>query len=385
MLKPIPCLGFIAALALVLPALAVPIVPTTDSEVIETLPAVSGNRADERRLKRDLAARPTDARVAAAAARHYLDQAHALGDPRFAGRALAALQAWPDAATAPTEVLLMQATVQQFLHDFEGAAAGLERLVQRKPGDAQAWLTLATVRRVQGRYAQSDAACAALGRIDAGVYGVACRAENDALRGQFHGARGSLAQLLATPRLPAATRGWLLTTLAELEARAGRSTEAEAAYRGALAAQAGDAYTVMSFADFLIDRQRDLEAIAQLAGQPRTDAVLLRLAIAGTRANTPAGARDAREMRERITLSNERPDARLLHAREQAMFALWVDQQPQRALALARSNVTQQREPLDLLVLAQAARAAGAAQALRETENLVREVGLRDQRIAALL
>jgi predicted Zn-dependent protease len=385
MVKPISCLGFVTALMLAWQVHAAPIVPTSDSEVIETLPAVSGNRADERRLKRDLAARPGDASVAATAARHYLDQAHALGDPRFAGRALAALQAWPDAATAPTEVLLMQATVQQFLHDFDGAAAGLERLVQRKPGDAQAWLTLATVRRVQGRYAQSDAACAALGRIDAGVYGAACRAENDALRGQFDGARGTLVRLLATPRLPASTRGWLLTTLAELETRAGRSAQADAAYRGALTAQPGDAYAAMAFADFLIGQQRDVEAIAQLAGQARTDAVLLRLAIAGTRANTLAGARDAREMRERIALSNERPDARLLHAREQAMFALWVDQQPQRALVLARSNVTQQREPLDLLVLAQAARAAGATQALRETKRLLSEVGLRDQRIAALL
>ena len=113
--------------------------------------------------------------------------------------------------------------------------------------------------------------------------------------------------------------------------------------------------------------------------------MLLRLAIAGTRANTRDGLLDAREMRERIALANLRPDAKVFHAREQAMFALWVDKQPQRALALARSNVTQQREPLDLLVLAQAARATGQAVALRETEKLLNEMGLRDPRIAALL
>jgi predicted Zn-dependent protease len=370
--------------AWLVPAHAAPITPTSDAEVIETLPAVSGNRAEERRIKRELVARPHDAAVATAAARHYLSQAHELGDPRFAGRALAALQAWPEPAAAPTEVLLMQATVQQYLHEFDPAAHKLELLLKREPREAQAWLTLATVRRVQGRYAESDAACASLSRLDAGLYGAACQAENEGLRGRFEPARVALNTLLATPRLAAATRGWLLTTLAELEARSGRADAAEAAYRSALAAQA-DSYTTMSFADFLIGLGRDADALDQLKGQTRTDAMLLRLAIAGTRANTADGARDARELRERIALANLRPDAKVFHAREQAMFALWVDKHPQRALALARSNVTQQREPLDLLVLAQAARASGQPAALREAGQLLERIGLRDARVAAIL
>ena len=363
---------------------ATPIVPANDAEVIETLPAVAGNRAEERKIKRELAANPRDAKLAAATARHYLEQARELGDPRFAGQAQAALQAWPEPAAAPTEVLLMQATVQQYLHEFEPAAHKLELLLKREPREAQAWLTLATVRRVQGRYADSDVACASLGRLGAALYATACQAENDGLRGQVDIARVALKGLLATPRLPMATRGWLFTTLAELEARSGQPDDAEAAYRSALEAQA-DSYATMSFADFLIERGRDADALDQLKGQRRTDAMLLRLAIAGTRANTPEAARDAREMRERISLANLRPDAKVFHAREQAMFALWVDKQVPRALALARSNVTQQREPLDLLVLAQAARAAGQSAALRETETLLNEIGLRDQRIAALL
>jgi tetratricopeptide (TPR) repeat protein len=373
-----------AALALAGAAHAEPIVPASDSEVVETLPAAAGNRAEERRVKRELAARPLDAKLAAASSQHYLDQARELGDPRFAGQALAALQAWPDAEKAPTEVLLMQATVQQFLHEFDPAAHKLELLLKREPRQAQAWLTLATVRRVQGRYDASDAACAALGRLGAALYATACRAENDGLRGRFDSARPALNTLLATPQLAPATRNWLLTSLAELEARAGRPAEAEAAYRAALSAQA-DSYTTMSFADFLIGLGRNTDALTQLKGQRRTDAMLLRMAIAGTRSNAPEGAGDAREMRERIALANLRPDAKLFHAREQAMFALWVDQQPQRALALARANVTQQREALDLLVLAQAARASGQTEALRETGKLMNEVGLRDQRIAALL
>src|SRR4051794_40398806 len=104
-----------------------PLMPKHDDEVVETLPA-SGSRAEERRWRRDAAADPAQA---VALARRRLAQARAQGDPRHAGQALAALRAWPDAATAPDDVLLMRATIEQYLHEFDEAAAHLERLLQR--------------------------------------------------------------------------------------------------------------------------------------------------------------------------------------------------------------------------------------------------------------
>jgi tetratricopeptide (TPR) repeat protein len=363
---------------------AEPLVPTSDSQVIEVLPAAGGDRAQERRLRRDWAADPGDAIRAVALSRRYLEQARVDGDPRRAGLALAALHAWPDPNKAPDEVLLMLATIEQYLHDFDTAANHLERLVKRQPQHAQAWLTLATVRRVQGRYAESDKSCEALAAIGAALFAQACRAENDGLRGDFDGARDTLVRLEHRPRIDVDTRNWLLATLAETEARAGRSTQAEAAYRSALAAR-HDAYTIMSYADFLMQQERHTDAIELLRDQPRNDAVLLRLAIAGTRAKSPGAARDVREMRERMTLASLRPDARTTHAREQAMFALWVDGAPQRALYMARINVRHQREPLDLLVLAQAARAVGHADAIAEADSLRKDMGLHDQRLDSLL
>lgn len=109
------------------------VTPTRDDEVIETLPAVSANRAEDRRLRQQLGANPGDAAVAVQLARRYLDHARKEGDPRYAGRALAALQAWPTADAAPDEVLLLLATLQQFLHDFDASARNLERLVKRQP------------------------------------------------------------------------------------------------------------------------------------------------------------------------------------------------------------------------------------------------------------
>jgi len=372
------------AAALALPAGAVPIVPKHDDDVIEVLPSGGGSRVEERRLRRALAAEPGNAAHAAELAKHYIGLARGSGDPRFAGQALAALAAWPDPATAPPQVLLMQATVAQYLHDFDASVALLERLVARDPRHAQAWLTLATVRRVQGRYADSDRACRQLSALGAGVYGDACLAENQSLRGEWQGARETLTRLAADPQLDPSTRNWLLTTLAETEERAGNNAAAESAYGKALAASP-DAYTAIAYADWLIARGRHRDALALLGEREPNDAILLRQAIAATLADAPDAKRASAEMRERMAQANLRPEARSVHAREQAMFALWVERQPARALELARINVAKQREPIDVLLLAQAAKAAGAGDALREAEHLRSQMGLADRRLDAIL
>ena len=387
-----PCFstGALAAglfLALVIfAAEAVPIIPSRDDEVIEVLPATSGSRGDDRRLRKALAERPDDPTLAVKVAQRYLDQAHASGDPRFAGLALAALRAWPDPARMPADLLLMRATLQQYLHEFDAAVGDL-RLLLARPGserNSQAWLTLATVLRVQGRYADSDAACREVGGAGVSVYATACLAENAALRGEVGAARKSFEALLADPQLAAGTRAWLTTSLAELEERDGRVAAADAAYRAVLRL-GPDTYAAIAYADFLIAQRRPVEALKVLKDEARTDTVVLRLAIAGTLAKTAQGERDVAEMRERIALANERPEARVFHGREQAMFALVVERAPELALALARGDVARQREPLDLLVFAEAARASGQREAIEEARRLKAAVGLHDRRIDALL
>ncbi len=366
-------------------ASAEPIVPTRDDEVIEVLPGLGASRLEERRARRALAQRPNDPALAVGIARRLLARAHDDGDPRFAGQAQAAISAWSD-SDAPDDVLLLRADLQQYLHEFDASVLSLQRLLARPSGAglAQAWLTLATVRRVQGRYAESDQACAKLAQANAALYAGACAAENAALRGEFDAARTSLAKLMAASGVTAATQAWLLVTQAELEQRAGRAEAADAAFRKSLALQS-DSYARLAYADFLIEQRRPVEALQWLVGESRNDAVLLRLAIAGKLAKSADAARDAAEMRERITVANLRPDAKLFHGREQAMFALAVEGDAARALALARGNAAHQREPLDLVVFAQAAKAAGDAAALHEARSLAAQIGLRDERIQALL
>lgn len=377
----------IAALAATGAACAVPRVPASDGEVVEALPALAGGPREERRLRRELAQHSRDERVAVAAAQAYLELARAQGDARYAGHALGALQAWAPATAdaTPVEVLVMRATVAQFLHDFDGAEAALKTALARNPTHAQGWITLATVLRVRGRYAESDAACRALGRAGPALYAIACLAENAGLRGDPAAARRALQGLLADPALAgprqAATRQWLLTSVAEIEELAARPAAAELAYRQAL--EAGrSGYLLLAYSDFLLRSGRASEVALLLADEARSDAVLLRLAAAA-----PPGSaqRDAQELQARFDAAALRPGASAVHAREEALFALDVRKDAQRALALARVNARLQREPVDLLLFARAAVTAGDEAARLEVKALLRQTGLRDARIDAIL
>ena len=326
------------------PAHSVPIKPASDDDVIEVLPAVPGGRSEQKRLRKALAAQPRDVTLALTVARRYLEQAHESGDPRFAGMAMAAIEPWPDEATMSDDLLMMRATVQQYLHQFDDSVRLLERLLARPSGkgQSQAWLTSATSAPRAGRYADSDAACKQLAPTGAALHARACMAENAALRGDVDRARAAFALLLSNPREAAATQAWLSTSLAELEQRSGNGPAAEAAFKRALSL-APDTYTRLAYADLLIERRRPAEVLSLLAGEARSDTVLLRLVIAGTQARSATAAADVAEMRERIALANQRPEAMVFHGREQAMFALAVENDPDRALDLARGNVAQQR------------------------------------------
>jgi len=181
--------------------------------------------------------------------------------------------------------------------------------------------------------------------------------------------------------------------MAEIHELAGRVPQADAAYRQAMGAGASG-YDVLACSDFVLNHNRPAEVLPLLEAEARSDAVLLRIVIATRRLaaqnklSTPqreAAQRDAEELAARFDAAALRPGNSQLHAREHALFALDVRGDAQQALALARLNVQLQREPIDLLVFARAASAAGDDRARREVRELMQQIGLRDARVDAVL
>ena len=365
-------------------ALAAPFVPTRDDQVVEQLPA---RLAGMRTLSQIDTAPAPDANEAVVRAGVLLDQARDRGDPRYAGYALAAIAPWNDDPAAPAALVVLKATLAQYQHDFDGARRTLERLLATRPTDPQALLVLATIARVQGRYADSDAAC---NRVTPALYSSACLAENAALRGRFDVARRVLASLIAESRRlgdsSSSVHGWLLTTLAELEERAGDPAAAARAFDEARAL-GRDAYLILDDVDLRIDRGDPAAALPMLLAEPQPygDGVLLRLAIAAKAAGDPRAQAYAEDLGARFEAARLRGDAISIHGREYARFIDEVARRPRDALVVARDNLRIQKEPADFLVMAHAAHAANDAAALAEVTAEAHRIGLVDRRLDALV
>lgn len=368
---------------------AAPRTPTADSEVLERLPArATDPRARElNRLREAWRARPQALATALPLARAYVDATAAEGDPRYIGYAQAALQPWWDLPDPPPEVRVQRAVLRQFDHQFEPALTDLDAALQVDPDLGDAWAWRAAIHLVRADYAQARRSCDGLAARAPALIATACHAQVDAVTGQAAKAASALERALqSASEGDPAQRLWVQTRLAETHERLGHWAEAETAFRAGLALGRDDVYLLAAYGDFLLDRGRPAEVRVLLKDRGRADVLLLRLALAARALGAPAATEAAalsRELGARFDAAHARGDTS--HQKEEARYLLGLHGDDpasvKKALALARNNYTQQREPADarlLLEAALAARDAAAAEpALRwMSESRIESVAL---------
>lgn len=358
------------------------VLPASDDQVLEVLPAVTRDRPAAAGAIA-VTSRSVDTALAAKQARDAVSVARQTGDSRYWGRAQAVLTPWWDRTDAPADLAVLQATVQQGRHEFEAARKVLAAALARSPGHAQGWLNLASLERLSGRYAESLRACAAVARAGQALYAQACQWETRSLQGDAVAGGQGLRALLAATSDPG-QRSWLLSLLAEHLERAGDDTGAASAYRDSLQ-QEPDLYTAIAYSDLLLRTGRPALALKTLDALPATDAVLLRRAAAWRRTGDSRWTAVRSELRERTAELARRGDDASLHARELALAAWWLDDDAQSAVQLARSNLRLQREPMDWWVALGSAHEAQDAIALAQIGAELRAAGLRDARLAAVV
>ncbi len=355
-----------------------------DAEIVAEVPARRRDpaAAERARLRRALDARPRDLDTAARLARMLIAAARASGDPRFLGRAEAALRPWWEEATPPAEALLLRATIRQSRHEFEPALADLDRLVAAAPDDAQAWLTRAVVLGVRARYREGLASCARLEALASALVVAACRAPLLGVTGGTRDAAHALAAAMRFARTPVEA-AWAEALLSDLELWSGDAPAAEARLQRMVARDPGDGAARAALADLVLDGGRAAEAAALVDGRDGDDAMLLRRALARV-AQGAAGAADpaVQAMAARFEAARLRGDP--VHQREEARFALVAARDPARALRLAEQNWRVQKEPADARILLEAAAAAGAPDAATPALAWLDETGCEWPRLRAL-
>ena len=358
-----------------------PFLPRDNGEVLEKLRATAFDPGAHaiRELRTRLTADPTNLSLACQYARCCIERSRSDADPRFLGRAQAALAPWWDLATPPIDALVLRATLKQSQHEFTNALLDLDLAARISPGNPQVWLTRVTILTVLGDYAGARRACLPLAELAPGIIALTAAANVSALNGGAEPACGLLRNALtANTSASGDEKDWALTALAEAEARLGHDAEAETDFKNALALGGHDPYLLGAYADLLLDEGRAAEVAKMLKDELRADALLLRLALAESAMNPPPATLQDHmaALSARYEAGHMRGD--FVHQREEARFDLWLLKNPQKALRLAQTNWKAQHEPADIRILLESALAARDPAAARPALDFIRTNHLED-------
>lgn len=362
-----------------------PRVPTDPNEVLETLAFGSASSDPKSReataLRAELAKNPRDLDLATKLAKLDIQLSRERSDPRYLGHAQAALAPWWAMEDAPVEVLVLRATIEQSLHDFEAALRDLDRAVKVRPDHPQAWLTRAVVLTVRGRYDDARVSCDRLARMTTPLVATVCRTSIDSVTGKAKQAYEELGRVLEQGgRVSEDEEAWARGSLGEYAQRANDLDAAEKHFRRTLQLDPDDSYVRAALADLLIDRGRFADAIEIVKGREANDGHLLRLALAEKKNGSKEAETHIETLRARFEASRLRGD--VVHRREEARFRLDLEGDAQKALDLAKDNWDVQKEPWDVRVLLEAARAAKSPAAAKPALDWIGRHGLEDPFIA---
>jgi len=340
-------------------------VPKDPSQVLETLRATAFDPTvhEIRQLRTQLDANPTNVTLACEFARRCIERSRSEADPRYLGRAQAALAPWWNSARPPVNALVLRATIKQSQHEFTNSLADLDLAIRLEPRNAQAWLTRATILTVLGNYAAARKSCLPLAQLAPGLIAITAAANVACLSGEAElGSRLLRSALDGNPSASASEKLWALTLLAETYERLGKHSDAETCFKSAMALEQPDPYLLGAYCDLLLEEGRPGEVVELLKNETRADGLLLRLTLAeAAMAPRPAGFQAHEDsLAARFEAGHLRGD--FVHQREEARFQLILLHNPEEALRLAEANWRVQHEPADARILLEAARAAGKAE-----------------------
>jgi Tfp pilus assembly protein PilF len=361
-----------------------PYLPSSDAEILQEVPSIQDPAVSEMKaLRAKLETAPQSLPAAIHLASAYVDYGRQVGDAHYAGYAEAIVAPWMAQARPPTGVLVTQATILQYRHQFSDARALLQKTLNLDRNNAQAWLTLATLDMVQGDYPSAGKDCAQVTASAGLELGLACSANLRSYTGQARQSLALLHQVEAVGnRVPASYQAWVQGLMAESAERLGDWPLAESHYLNALQLLPRDNFLLVAYADFLLDRARPKEVLTLLADHAQSDTAFLRLALAQS-------ALHSEQVRRYTWIMAARFEALTLRGsdffgREQARFALELQHDPQSALDMARRNWQVQREPWDTRLLLEAAIAAEQPQAAIEALDFLQKAKLEDPIIEPL-
>lgn len=379
----IACCFALSAMAVCSYAQATPYIPAEGTRVVETLKKDARQR-ELQAMRKLVADNPRHVMSVSSLARHYIAEARNTGDPRYLGYAQAALAPWWKQVDAPTEILVLRATILQSSHQFPAALADLNLVLRKDRNNAQAWITRATIHQVTGNYAEAKNSCMRLFTLAPEIVTKTCINNITSLNGEADKSYAALTEIYKkSPNIEPSIKIWVLTLLAEMSARRGNAIAAQSWYKNALAIDTPDSYLLGSYADFLLDQHRTAEVIEILKDKTRVDALLLRYTIALQIQKSSRAQEQIATLEQRFNAAIMRDDT--VHQREHARFELQVKNHPAAALVLAQKNWLIQKEVADLRIYLEAAIASNNRAAALPALIWLKTSKLEDKKVRELV
>lgn len=281
------------------------------------------------------------------------------------------------ATQSSSRFLIARANIAQKKHHFKEALGDLDQALNLDPTNVQGLLTRTTVLRLLGRLDEAARSILTLHQHADALIALTAAADLASIRGQADNAW----HLLETKVLPsiaqaeAGVRLWIETTAAEVAWRSARRAEAEVHFSRALAINPNDLYSIIGYADFLLEEERYKEAftITQRFNDNQ-DVRLRQLLAAIALGDDPKEIFRLRSlMEEQFKIDRTFEEGR--HYRTEARYALEVALSPLEAFTLSQKNWEEQKEPADALLLISASVAAGKANFTKEFRTKLTKMG----------
>jgi hypothetical protein len=304
-------------------------------------------------------------------------------DPRFVGYARGTLARWWQDDGASPSPRVLRARILQAQHDFASAATDLRAALREAPDTAQALLVLASIDEVSADLAEARGACGRLEAFHPGLAAVACAASVGSLTGTADASETALKDALNRYQTAGlGERIWAYTILGEIAVRRD-DRGAEGYFLQALALNSRDIYTLTVYADYLLDQRRPAEVLQLLRGFERVDALYLRFALAAQASHNPEFPTYRDDVAARYEAAQRQGDT--VHLRDASRFALEIQHDSARALALAQQNWSTHKTPYDARVLLAAAIACHDPAAAKPVIDWLAATGLEDRGVEELV
>lgn len=278
------------------------------------------------------------------------------GDDEYLDRAWKIIEPRIDVGADDAEILINAALVAQARHEFSSAAGLTRKAIAIQPHNNQAWLLLASIHLVQGEAAEADTACRQLRNVPL-LVSMTCQARVELAGDEVAGTFNRFARVLDVAELSnqdSDLHAWSLSVAGDLAKAAGEPSRAMQFYTRSL--ELAESTQVRSaLVDVLIEQDAFADAASVIAaGAPALPLEIRRMIVAKTLGHDVAHAIHHADHEFRHWIADED----WLHAREMARFYMDVLERPELAQRLAHINLTQQREPEDLLLAQRAGQCA---------------------------